>query len=239
MLIKNKKILIFLSIIFVATEISLSYFVHKGPGNIIPWVSYATVVIACLFMLLFAEFSWEYVLTQVALLMTVSADYFLVVIPEIEQFTAMVFFSVVQICYFTRLFISAKSKIERIAHIIIRLELVIFAIVLTNIILRHLTDEVSLISMFYYANLIVNIIFAVKQFKNNYLLAIGLVLFACCDAFIGFSFLGNYLEIVPGSILYKLAHPGVNLAWAFYVPSQTLIALSLLPKRLKKNQIIK
>ena len=237
MLIKNKKILIILSVLFVITETFLSYFIHKGPNDIVPQIKHATVVIACLFMLFFAERSWEYVLTQTALIMTVSADYFLIVLPEIEQFTAMVFFSIVQICYFTRLFISAESKTERIAHIIIRIELSAFAIVLTNIVLRHLTDAVSLISMFYFANLIVNIVFAMKQFKSNYLLAIGLVCFSCCDALIGFSFLGDYIEIAPGSLIYKLANPGYNYAWMFYVPSQMLLALSLLPKRVKTKEI--
>ena len=45
----------------------------------------------------------------------------------------------------------------------------------------------------------------------------------------------EYIAIPKESFLWTLLHPGFDLAWAFYVPSQTLIALSLLPDRIKKK----
>ena len=234
MLLKNKKYIIFLSALFIVAEIVLSVLIHKIHGEVNTIVSYAAVVFACLFAVLFAERTKVYFFTQAALVMTVLADYFLVILPEIKQFPAMVFFSIAQIAYFARIYVSTEKKRMRVFHCVLRLEVVVFAVILTFIVLRHMIDAVSVISMFYFANLIVNIIFAFAQFKKNYLLAVGLLLFACCDVLIGFSFLGNYLEIAPGSFAYKLAHPGMNLAWVFYVPSQTLLALSLMPDRLKK-----
>ena len=231
---KNKKLIIILSAVFIIAETVLSVLVHKATGEANRYVSYLCVVLACLFAALFAEKTKEYFFTQIALVMTVLADYFLVMLPEIRQFPAMVFFSVAQLAYFSRIYVSTESRRTRMFHFAVRLEVVIFAIILTFIVLRHTVDEVSVISMFYFANLVINIVFAFVQFKRNYLLAIGLLLFACCDVLIGFSFLGNYLEIAPGSFAYKLAHPGMNLAWVFYVPSQTLLALSLMPDRLKK-----
>ena len=232
-MLKNKKFLAALSLLFVAIEIVLSVLIQKLPGEANKYVSYASVALACLFLVLFAERSWEYLFTQVAMVMTLCADYFLVLPEKIEQFPAMIFFSVAQLAYFMRLYATTEKKGTKIFHVVFRLEFSIFAVILTFIVLRHLVDPVSVVSMFYFANLIVNIIFAFSQFKKNYLFAIGLLLFSCCDLLIGFSFLENYLEIEPGSIAYKLAHPGCNLAWMFYVPSQTLIALSLLPKRLR------
>jgi hypothetical protein len=60
-----------------------------------------------------------------------------------------------------------------------------------------------------------------------------LALFICCDVCIGLSLIEGYLPLSKGSLLYHLAHPGFNLAWVFYVPSQALLALSLLPGKLK------
>ena len=49
----------------------------------------------------------------------------------------------------------------------------------------------------------------------------------------GFSVLGEYVSLSPDALLYRLVNPGFNLIWAFYLPSQVLLALSLLPERLK------
>lgn len=234
MLLRNKKTLLFSSALFISVEILLSLLIHKAHGDANRWVSYLSVVLACGFVILFAERSRIYLMTQIGLIMTVCADYFLIMLPKLEQFAAMVFFSVAQIAYFTRIILSTETKRERKVHVIFRIALSLISVILTFVILRQSADEVSVISMFYFANLVTNIIFAFAHFKNDYLFAIGLLLFACCDVLIGFSFLGNYLELSPGSLAYKLAHPGMNLAWVFYVPSQILIALSLLPERLKK-----
>ena len=95
-------------------------------------------------------------------------------------------------------------------------------------------DAVAIVSMFYYANLLVNIVFAFCQPHVTRLLAIGLTLFILCDTLIGLSCLDAYVAISEDSFIWKLIHPGFDLAWAFYLPSQTLIALSLLPDRLQK-----
>ena len=84
-------------------------------------------------------------------------------------------------------------------------------------------------------NLIVNIIFAFAEFKKHPLLAIGLLLFALCDVIIGFYFIDDYLPLAADSIIYKILGSGINLAWIFYLPAQTLLSISLLPKRLKSK----
>ncbi len=80
--------------------------------------------------------------------------------------------------------------------------------------------------MLYYANLLTNIVFAFRNFKTAPTFAIGLLLFAFCDLLVGFTMLDLYLPVTESSIVYKLTHCDLNLIWVFYVPSQTLIALS-------------
>jgi hypothetical protein len=48
---------------------------------------------------------------------------------------------------------------------------------------------------------------------------------------VGFAFLDGYLTVEKGSLIDRINHPGFDLAWAFYLPSQMLLAVSLLPRR--------
>ena len=139
----------------------------------------------------------------------------------------MIFFSITQICYFIRIYLSQNDRKIRIIHLIVRILLVVIALIATIIVLKENTDLLSLISLFYYANLLVNVVFSFITNKKSLLFSIGLACFAMCDLFIGFSVLNDsYIELKEGTLLYFLANPGFNIAWIFYVPSQTLIALS-------------
>ena len=143
------------------------------------------------------------------------------------QVPAMICFSITQLSYFIRIYFNQTTKKEKMIHLIIRSISSLFIIILTIIILKENTDFLSLISTFYYANLIVNIIFAFRQTKKSILFPIGLLLFACCDLQVGLSVLNSsYINIENSVILNFICNPPFNIAWFFYVPSQTLIALS-------------
>ena len=101
-----------------------------------------------------------------------------------------------------------------------------FARVLTAVVLKENANFLSLISMFYFANLAANIVFSFMQFKLNPLFPIGLTLFSFCDILIGLEMLDNFMTIPETSFINKINDVQINLAWAFYVPSQTLISLS-------------
>ena len=146
----------------------------------------------------------------------------------------MIFFSGTQICYFLRLYTYDENKTRKIFHILARIAASAIAIVATLTVLGSAADAVAIVSMFYYANLITNIVFAFVEFKKNSIFAIGLLLFAMCDALIGFAFIDDYITVSPDSVIYKIIHPGFDLAWAFYLPSQALLSISLLPKKWKK-----
>ena len=216
---------------FIAAELALAILLQvlKSPASV--WCSYGAVVLACLFALLFFEKSWCYALTQAALLATVCADYFLVLRGAEQKLTAMLFFTVTQLCYFGRIYVSDAHKKRRTVHLFLRISLLIFTLALTLSVLGANADGVALVSMLYFANLVLNVIFAFIVREKPPLFALGLLLFACCDIFVGLSLIEAYLPLSEGGLIWHLAHPGFNAAWVFYVPSQALIALSLAKRK--------
>ena len=194
-MIKNKKLLISLTSIFLVVEALLGFLLQTAQDGIPLNLRYTAVVLACLFCIVFAECSKSYIFTQIALLCTVFADYFLVYRADMQQLPAMIFFSVVQIAYFLHLYFDDKNKTRKIVHLITRSALSVIIIAITFAVLGKNVDAVAVVSMFYYVNLILNAIFAFISFKKHYILAIGLLLFILCDTVIGFSLIKTYISI--------------------------------------------
>ena len=232
-MIKNKNTLIGASVLFSSVEAVLGYLLQTSRGDTVSWLCFSSVALACLFCALFARLSPAYFLTQLALVCTVCADFFLLITPVRQQLPAMLFFSVTQLSYFLRLYLYDENRSRRALHVGIRASASAIAVTATLLVLGSSADAVAIVSMFYYANLLINIVFAFIQFKKPGFFSVGLLLFALCDALIGFAFLDGYLPIPPDSFIYKIIHPGFDLAWAFYLPSQTLLALSLWEHRLE------
>jgi hypothetical protein len=233
---KRKKILSYATVGFALTEIALGIILQTAGGDLTKYTRFSAVVLACLFCILFAARQRDYLLTQVAFICTVCADYFLIMTPVLQQLPAMLFFSVTQIAYFLRIYLNDESKSRRTWHIALRASLSVIAVTATLLILGSAADAVAVVSMFYYANLITNVIFSFINFKSSPVLAVGLLLFSLCDAVIGLDFLDGYISVASNSFIYKIIHPGFDLAWAFYLPAQTLLALSLLKPSAEKNR---
>ena len=231
-MIRSKPLLLSLSALFAGAEITLGILLQTVDGRISVYMRYGAVILACLFCLLFADRTADYLLTQAALLCTVCADWFLVLPSHPHQLPGMLFFSVTQLAYFLRIYRSDESPTRRRVHLILRGSLTVLVLLITAAVLGRKTDAVALVSMFYYTNLAVNLLFAFAEWRKHLLLALGMALFLCCDTVVGLSFLDGYLTLPAESLLYRMIHPGFDPVWAFYVPSQTLIALSLLPGRL-------
>ena len=212
---------------FVLTEAVLCVLVQCTSGVACKIISFSAVLLACLFSMAFRCAKGKYLFTQLALLATVAADVQLVLLDGRHKLFAMVIFSAAQLLYAARTHSLAPTRKALFVGASVRLIISAVAIAVTLVILGNSADALSLVSMFYYANLLLNILFAFLPGERSALFATGLVLFALCDATIGFAFLGDYLAVAPGSFVDKLANPGFNLAWLFYVPSQTLISLSL------------
>ena len=234
-MIQNKKLLLGLSVAFLCIMTVLGVLLQTAQGAIPINLRYTAIALACLCCFLFAQTSYSFLFTQLALIFTLVADYYLVYLQDVQQLPAMLSFSVVQIAYFLRLYFEDENKTRRKVHLVLRAALSVAAIVVTLAVLGKACDAVAVVSMFYYANLILNAVFACISFSKNPLLAIGLVLFILCDTVIGLSQIDTYLPVAKDSLMYRIIFPGFDLAWAFYLPSQALLAVSLLPNRWKNN----
>jgi hypothetical protein len=190
---------------------------------------YVAVLLACLFCTLFASRSPSYLLTQAALLCTVGADWFLVMREPREQLPAMIFFLGTQLSYFLRLYFEDTSHARRRVHLYLRTGASVFALALTWAVLGERCDALSLVSVLYYAHLILNLTFAFLQTGISFF-SVGLLFFLLCDTVVGLSCIDPYLPIPADSPLRALLSPGFDLVWAFYVPSQALLAASLVKK---------
>ncbi len=229
----NRKLILMTSL-FIIIEIILGILIQFTHQTLHIVLCYLSVVIACGFSFIFLK--KDSFLTQLGLLFTVFADLFLVVITPMLQIPAMICFSITQMCYFLRLYLNEKSKKEKFIHIITRITTSILIIMLTIIILKEKTDFLSIISTFYYANLIINIIIAFKESSKSIIFPMGLLLFSLCDLQIGIAILNDsYINVSNNIILNFLSNPPFNFAWLFYVPSQTLIALSVINDKTSTN----
>ena len=220
--------------LFVAVQIILGILLQLLPGRTGVALSYAAIILACLFCLVWMEPTRPYLLTQAALLCTVCADYFLVWCEPQIKLPAMIFFLVAQLLYATRLWDSENRPSYRRWHVPTRMLLSVAILAVTPAVLQASTDALALVSMVYYVNLILNLLFSFLQFRKQPLLSVGFLLFLLCDTVIGLNMLDAYLPISRESLLYAVIDPGFNLAWAFYLPSQTLLAISLLPSYWKR-----
>ncbi|MBQ8689682.1 MAG: hypothetical protein IJ515_04885 [Clostridia bacterium] len=233
-MIKSKNFLWFATAFFFIVELVLGVHLHLASGTDSQWICYTVVLAACIFCAMFAELSLSYLFTQLALVFTVCADTFLILLPSELYLYGMIFFTCAQLSYAARIHFEIESIVLRRVHLIARGAVTAIAVALTFLVLRGGADALSVISVVYFAHLITNAVYACFSFIRNPVFAIGLLLFIGCDIFVGFSNLGGYLPIAEGTIWYFLAHPGINAAWIFYTPSQALLSISLFPKRLRE-----
>lgn len=187
---------------------------------------YASVVLAFAFSLLFSGKTPKRFLIQIGLFATCVADYFLVVSDPIAQSPAMSAFVITQIAY-CALIVSFSGRFFNFVHLTIRSVACIAAEIVTALVLKDRFDYLSAVSMFYYANLIINATFSFILFKKLPIFAMGLLFFILCDTVIGLNVaVGTYIFIDETSFLFAISHSSFNWAWAFYLPSQVCIAVT-------------
>ena len=232
---KNNKKIFFISMcaMFFATQGILGYYIQNPMFSSSNSFQYTSVALACAFCLIFAERSYSYLFTQLALIFTLCADYFLVYHTTPFQLEGMICFCFAQAAYFLRIYFEHESSLRRRVHLILRAVISIGAMLGAYIVLGEATDPVAVVSVFYYANLILNLVFSFISFKKAPIMAIGFLCFLLCDTFIGLANIGPYLTFPEGSFIHKLLDPGFDPSWAFYVPSQALLAMSLLHRKIK------
>lgn len=230
-MLKSKNFTLISLVLFIAAEIILGYFIQKVSGLTYSVLTLLSIIIACCFAAIFyRKNSLSYLLTLIALISTVFADFFLCGLIDFENIrvVAMLFFCITQACYFLRLYFNQKYTREKKVHVILRVSLSLTVLLITIIVLKEKVDALSLISMLYFTNLILNIVFSFIQIKIAPLFAVGLLLFSLCDALIGLDVLEEFMTIPDGSLIQRINDIDINLAWVFYVPSQTLISTDII-----------
>lgn len=222
---KNKKMYYISTAIFISAELALLFCILFAPHSEISclWA----IVLAVIYSLLFQNKNAGVLLMQLALVFTLASDTFLVGVAPKIQWLAMTTFFVAQTLYFAKMLLSIKAKKYVADNIAIRAILLCCAVLLGWLVLKEKLDYVATISLMYFASLIHNVILAFVLFKKSPLMALGMLLFLCCDIVVGLnSAIGVYISVPETSILYKIAFAPFNLAWTFYLPSQTMLALS-------------
>lgn len=230
-----KKRYIILILIFLLVEFILGYFAQTSIYK--DYVRFTIVSLGFVFCFLFIKKDWIYITTQLALLFTLIADYFLVILDD-YYLIAMLAFLPVQLLYSIRIFLETNNKKINIIHFCIRIIFNLIAMVLPFIILKENVDGLSVVSVVYFCNLILNAIFAsinYKKYDFSFIFAIGLILFVFCDIFVGIMNLNDYFDIEKGSFVYNVIYSDINFSWVFYTPSQALLAISLIGYKLNKK----
>ena len=231
---KREKMLIIATIIFFVAQLVNGLFIQMSSGALWSALCFGGVTSAFLFSLVLFNKSYDWLFCAFGLFFTVVADWFLVVLDPIMELPAMFVFNVVQIMYFIRIFRTHEKAHNKtlpigkigIAHISVRLIAVVTALIACAAVLGDDVDLLSMISLFYYANLLCNVVFSFVEFRKNPCFAIGLLCFALCDLFVGIGMVEEYFTVLPGSLIYELTYTELNLMWIFYVPSYTLISIS-------------
>lgn len=185
------------------------------------WVVSAQYAAVCLcfgFVLLHLRQANYYILF--GLLGTLAADWFLVVQRPQQKLTAMLCFLCVQTVYALLLHrrVRVRSLLAARGMALLAIEAV------TLLVLGSKTDLLAVVSVAYYAMLVMNIVCAFKGYRKEPMLAWALVLFLLCDTVIGLQVASVGYLVLP-AWLNNALFCGFPLDWAFYLPSQVMIAL--------------
>ena len=232
-MVRNKSFTLIYLIIFCVIQAFLGYFLQGAVGKTYGYVTLSIIVLCFITALVFFKADFLRFITLLALFFTVCADFFLCGLIDFKNIrtVAMLFFSAVQICYFLRLYHNQVYTSEKRFHLILRISLTVIVLIITLFVLKQSVNALAVVSMFYYTNILLNLVYSFIQFKKAPIFALGMLLFVFCDTVLGFSFLPDFLPIKEGSIIDVINNVKINLPWMFYTPSQTLIALDIATKK--------
>ena len=147
--------------IFLLLELILYALILTTGGTLLVCSSFFSIVICFVYTLLNARESGS--LLVGALACTVAADFFLVICSPIRQLPGMICFLIAQSLYAIRLQRSGGNR----KFLLVRALLIVLAETVTWIILKDKTDALAMVSICYYANLIVSIVEAFTLFGQK------------------------------------------------------------------------
>ncbi|MFA6889972.1 MAG: lysoplasmalogenase family protein [Bacilli bacterium] len=203
-------------------------FLWVTSGIVTSLLQYLSIMIVFLWVVVIPIKGTDQRFVQVALFLTLIADYFLVIQGSNKE-VALIFFNFVQIMYALRLYY--HNSIHRWWRLGIRLGLMVLSLVIAMNMVMSQFDLLLGLTMVYFVNMVVNMMEAIFTDQKNWLFGCGLLLFIGCDIVVGLWNSQGYIIISQGSFFDWLIHIPINLAWVFYLPSQVFIALSVIRKK--------
>lgn len=207
--------------LFLLVELILYWLIMTAEGEVVMWSCFISIVLCFLYALLQLKHGSRWIIAGLGF--TVCADFFLVLCSPSYRLWGMACFSAVQILYAIKLHLANKAK----WLLAVRLCLIAAIEAVCFVVLGGKPDALAVVSVGYYANLVMNIVVAFTRFRVNKLLPIGLVLFVMCDTVIGLQMVFDvYLPVSHDSAIYRFLFSDCFWSWFFYLPSQVLIALS-------------
>ena len=229
-LLKHKKYLIAAVICFAAWELTVVHFMYNFAFSLF---SYICIISSCLFCAVLSDGSRVWLFTQLGLIGTVGADFFLVFLPFQLRVPGLIFFCCTQIAYGARVFYEDRDRIRKRVHWILRISACVIGLIITPVVLGSRVDAVAMLSVFYYANLLCNVLFSLMNFKQSGLFALALLAFVLSDTLLGFQSLSDYFLIPRGSFIYYVVFFGKKIFYPLYIVSQVTIPISIALRRLK------
>ncbi|MGN0806920.1 MAG: lysoplasmalogenase family protein [Candidatus Coproplasma sp.] len=222
----NSESLIFLIFIAVEAVIYVVFNVFAALGMPDPiYLKYSSVLL-CLVVLIVVAFmpdrSRDNAVMIAALFFTAISDLFILVLGKYYE-TGLVTFIIVQSLYLYRIYSDRLKKIyiTLCARLAVMLALIITFAALCM--LDVLVAECAIYITMLVAN-VVDAFIICRRSVNNLIFSIGLLLFLGCDVCVGLFNFGAVLDVALPAWLIAFASVAM---WAFYLPSQVLITLSV------------
>ena len=162
-------------------------------------------------------------LSLLALLCTAGADFFLVALREEQWLPGMAVFCGAQFFWALRLAMLEDGR-KRVAHGLVW-AFTCGTLLIVAVILARGPDTLLLLSAVYASCLLTTALFGWLT-PRNLLFTLGMTLFLGCDLFVAVNNAALYLDTSAHPLLKTLHNIPFNMMWAFYGPSQMLLALS-------------
>ena len=162
-------------------------------------------------------------LSLLALLCTAGADFFLVALKEEQWLPGMAVFCAAQMFWALRL-LRLENGRRRIAHGLVWVLTAGTLLVVAILLVRR--AETLLLLCAVYASLILTTVLFSWLTPRNFLFTLGMTLFLGCDLFVAVNNAALYLDMAAHPLLKSLYDIPFNMMWAFYGPSQMVLALS-------------
>lgn len=231
--INNKKQLVAATVLFAVFELAVVHLMYNVKFSLF---SYVCIISSCMFCAVVSDGSRSWLFTQLGLLGTVGADFFLVFLPVQRRVPGLIFFCMAQAAYFLRIYFEDQNRTRRKIHLAVRGAASVAALIITPVVLGPRLDAVALISVFYYANLICNVIFAFINFRQSGVFALALLAFILSDTLLGFQSLSSYFLIPRGSFIFYAVQIGKRIFYPLYILSQVTIPLSVAFRNKRKTE---